>query len=105
MARLLQTDEAEQSIVAIGCYIAEQSQSLETAWRVLDRIEEKCRLYAAQPLLGEARPDLGVDVRCFPVDSFVVIYRPLPDGILLLLVVHGSRDIPAVFRSVYPSQL
>jgi hypothetical protein len=32
-----------------------------------------------------------------------VIYRPLEDGILVLLVVHGSRDIRTVFREHFGS--
>jgi toxin ParE1/3/4 len=48
--------------------------------------------------MGEARPDLGDEVRCFAVGNYVAFYRPLEDGILLLLVIHGARDIPTVFR-------
>ncbi len=44
------------------------------------------------------RPDLGRDVRCFSVQNRIVIYRPLDDGIQVLLVVHGSRDLQAAIR-------
>lgn len=60
---------------------------------MLDLVRQKMELYATQPELGESRPDLGSDVRHFPVKSYVVFYRPLDDGIEVLRVLHGSRDI------------
>ena len=101
MARVLKTPEAEDSLLAIGRYIARESQSLERALRVLDRIDEKCRLYAQHPLIGTSREDLGPGVRCFPLDSCVVIYRPIADGILILVVTHGHQDIPVLFRRLF----
>lgn len=101
MARILRTPEAEESLHAIGRYIAEQSQSLDTAFHFLDKIDEACRLYSTQPQMGTSRPDLGRNLRCFTVDSYVVIYQPLHDGILVLLVIHGARDIPTVFRDFF----
>jgi toxin ParE1/3/4 len=101
MARVLRTPSAEHSLLQIARHIASESQSLRIAFRFLDRIEEKCALVATQPLSGTARPGLGPRVRCFPVQSYVVLYEPLDDGILLLLAAHGARDIPAVFRAVY----
>ncbi|MCH7988184.1 MAG: type II toxin-antitoxin system RelE/ParE family toxin [Planctomycetes bacterium] len=80
----------------IGRYIAKQSQSLETALRFLNAIDAKCEQYARQPMMGTTRPDLQAEVRCFSVGSYVVLYRPITDGILVLLVVHGHRDIPSV---------
>jgi toxin ParE1/3/4 len=66
--------------------------------RFLDKIDQKCQVYAGQPEMGDPRPDLGENVRVFPVGAYVVVYRPLPDGILVLLVTHGSRNVPRVFR-------
>jgi toxin ParE1/3/4 len=101
MARVLKTAEAEDSLLAIGRYIARESQSLDRAMRVLDRIDEKCRLYAERPLIGQSREDLGPGVRCFPIDSYVAVYRPVDDGILVLVVAHGHQDIPVLFRQLF----
>jgi toxin ParE1/3/4 len=96
MLQVLLTPDAEESRIEIWRYVAQDSP--DTADRLMERIDEKCRLYATQPRMGSPRPDLGQDVRCFPVGKYVVIYRPIADGIVVLLVVHGARDIPAVFR-------
>lgn len=99
MPRVLRTPEAEESRVEAWLQVGESS--VHGADRLLERIDGKCGLYATQPQAGAPRPDLGENVRCFAVDHHVVIYRPLDDGILVLLVVHGARDIPAVFRDVF----
>jgi len=96
------TEAAERSLDEIYDHIGRKNHSPAAAARLLRRIAEKCDLYATQPFMGEARPDLGSEIRCFPVDSYVVLYKPLDDGILVLLVVHGARDIPTVFRKLLP---
>jgi toxin ParE1/3/4 len=98
MARVLRTELSRSDTKSIAHYLAEQSQSRRVALRFIESIVEKCDLYASRPNLGEACPDLGNDVRRFPVGNYVVFYRPLPDGIEVLRVLHGSRDIPAIWR-------
>ncbi len=97
MPRVLREHSAEQDLLEIGRFIASQSGSVETALRFLDRIDEKCQAYSRQPLMGDHRPDLGEDIRLFAVDNYVVIYEPLPDGIPVLMVTQGSRNVPRLF--------
>jgi plasmid stabilization system protein ParE len=35
------------------------------------------------------------------VGNFIVFYQPLEDGILVLVVLHGARDIPRLFRDSF----
>ncbi len=88
-------------MVAIGDDIAVRMQSLASANRVLEEIEQKLKLLARHPFAGQARPDLQPGVHCFPVGKYdyVVFYRPQDNGIELLRVLHSSRDIPRVFRT------
>jgi toxin ParE1/3/4 len=54
--------------------------------------------------MGICRPDLAPHVKTFPVENYIIIYRPQPDGIKVLTVIHGSRDIPVIFRDLmFPS--
>jgi len=48
--------------------------------------------------MGRARDELVPGVRCFPVGRYVVFYVPLDDGIDIVRVLHGARDIDAVFN-------
>jgi toxin ParE1/3/4 len=99
MARILRSPRAKADVLSIGGHIAEQSQSRSIALRFLDKIDDKVKLLAENPHAGEARPDLGANVRGFPVANYIIFYRPLDDGIEVLRILHGSRDIPRVFRS------
>ena len=75
----------------IWSYIA--ADNPDAADSFLRRILERCQSYAHQPRLGESRPDLGREVRCFSVERYVVYYKPIAEGIELIRVLHGSRDI------------
>ena len=95
------TPTAKRDLDDIFDYIGRENHSPSAAANVLRQIDEKCSSYARQSHMGSTRPDLGSDVRCFSVGSYVVIYRPVADGILVLTVVHGARDIPVVFRNLF----
>jgi len=102
MPTILKSRQARADLLDIGEYIFGQSHSEETAHRVLDAIDEKCQFLARNPFAAEARPDLAPQLRASPVGSYVIFYRPIDDGIEVVRVLHGARDIPAVFRRVKP---
>ncbi|MCH8828425.1 MAG: type II toxin-antitoxin system RelE/ParE family toxin [Planctomycetes bacterium] len=65
----------------------------------IDEIEQKFRSYSHQPGMGTLREDLGEGLRCFTVrKQYVVIYRPIDDGISVLRIFHGARDYPRLFH-------
>lgn len=98
MSHVLRTDLADDDLLEIGDYIHRRSGSVEVAFRFLDRIDAKCRLYSGNPDMGDARADLGLNIRSFPLDNFVVIYEPLDDGILVLMVTRGARQYASLLR-------
>tara|TARA_R110002111_G_scaffold164386_3_gene230578 strand:+ start:32276 stop:32590 length:315 start_codon:yes stop_codon:yes gene_type:complete len=104
MNQVLQTDQFRSAIKEIGKYIAQESGSRKIATDFLLRIGEKCQAYARQPEMGELRSELGEEIRCFPVGSYVIFYRPIEKGILLVAIIHGARDIPAVFRNLFDAK-
>lgn len=103
MAHVEWTDTGEESLVEIGRFIARQNQSLDRALAVINKVEEKCRLIAGFPDAGTVRDDLSDGVRTILVDNLVLVYRPLDDGIRVLLVTHGHRDLPALFETLFPN--
>ena len=48
--------------------------------------------------MGRARDELAPDVRSFPFGRYVIFYMPLDDGIDVVRVLHGARDVDAVFN-------
>jgi toxin ParE1/3/4 len=90
---------AEAGLDDIWYHIAKESQSFEIADRVVDSITDRFLLLANHPHIGRRRDeDLRPGLRSFPAGEYVIIYRVEDDGVLILYVVRGSRDIEALFR-------
>jgi toxin ParE1/3/4 len=49
------------------------------------------------PLFGRARDELKVGLRSFVIRKYVVFYRIWQDTPVVIRVVHGSRDLEALF--------
>jgi toxin ParE1/3/4 len=96
MPRVTRRPLAETDIFEIWDYIADDSLAAADRW--VDRLDEQFRLLAAQPMMGRARDELAPGVRSFPFGRYVVFYVPLDDGIDVVRVLHGARDIDAVFN-------
>jgi toxin ParE1/3/4 len=47
--------------------------------------------------MGPARPDIAPDARAFVVGRYLVLCRLVDDGIEIIRVVHGARDLPGIF--------
>lgn len=82
---------AEEDAAEIWDYIAEDSEA--AADRVLELVDAQFTLLAQYPKMGRERPELADGLRSFPVGRYVVFYRPLPDGIEVVRVLHASRDV------------
>ena len=62
------------------------------------RIDKVLRLLSGRPGIGRARPELHPDLRSFVVGKYVVFYPPLTNGIDVIRVLHGARDLEAAFQ-------
>jgi toxin ParE1/3/4 len=97
MPRLTIAPEARQDLQEIRDRILKESP--KAARRVIMRLRQIARLRAGAPSLGRDRPELGMDLRSFVADRYLLFYRPLKgeEGIDLVRVLHGARDIDAIF--------
>jgi plasmid stabilization system protein ParE len=86
MSRVTRTIAARRDIKELTKQLATLSGSLDLATRYLDRMMERCALYAAEPEMGELCSELGNTVRRFSFENYVIYYRPAPSGIQLLRV-------------------
>jgi toxin ParE1/3/4 len=96
MSRYRLTDQAQADLDEIWLYIAEHN--IPAADRFLDTLQEKFVLLAGQALLGRARSELAPNLRSLPIGNYVIFYRPIDDGIGVARVLHGARDIDAIFE-------
>jgi toxin ParE1/3/4 len=91
MPHILRTRESQVDYEEIWGYIA--PNDLGAADRLVDRFDETLKVIASSPEMGRKVEELGSNLRCFPVGSYLIFYRPIEDGIQLIRIVHGSRDI------------
>jgi toxin ParE1/3/4 len=91
MARYTKRPKAQADLLEIWLYVAQDSA--RAADRLLDRIEAQCRLLADNPRLGKARPEIASDARAWIVGRYLVLYRERDEGIEVVRVVHGAREI------------
>jgi toxin ParE1/3/4 len=93
---VLRTSKANLDLIHIGLTIAESNPV--AADRLLDAVDKTCQLLATQPGMGRRRPELAANVRSFPVGQYIIFYREVPEGIQVLRVLHGARDLPGLFE-------
>ena len=98
MSRCVFAPEARADLAEIHDYIARYSP--DDAVQFVRRLEEHCLRLADHPYAGAARPDLGPEFRlsAVPRTRYVIIYLPMDDGVEIVLVRHGARDIRRLFE-------
>ena len=102
MATVVWTSAAGQDLEEIFLYIGREQHNPAAAARVVRDIADKASTYADQPLLAEPRPEFGEPIRAYHAHRYVVFYLPVSEGIEVLRVIHGSRDVLKVFRQQEP---
>jgi len=99
MAQVRKREAAKRDLIAQWVWYAENAD-METADRFLAAADSTATILAGQPEGGHrifvTKTELQ-GIRRFPVsdgfESMLLFYFPLQDGIDLVRVVHGSRDL------------
>jgi toxin ParE1/3/4 len=89
------TRQAELDLEEIGDTIAADNPSI--ALRFIRDIRDHCERIAATPLGYPARPDLGPEIRCCVHQRYLIFFQPGGTEVLIVRVLHGSRDLLALF--------
>lgn len=96
MKRFLLTREAERDLDQIKHFLL-----TETGPRVTRRVLQKLHLamifLAREPAAGHTREDLtDRPVKFWNVYSYLLVYNPTTKPLVILRVLHGSRDVEGV---------
>ena len=95
MARLVVSNEARQDMAEIWAHIAADNES--AADGVVASIHERFATLVENPMAGRSRVELLPNLRSFPAGSYAIFYFPMEDGVEVMRVVHGARDITTMF--------
>jgi toxin ParE1/3/4 len=92
------SSKAAADLDDIMFYVATESGSIEIAERLIASITARFSLLASRPYLGRSRDaDFGSGSRSLPVRDYVIVYTVEDGNALILRVVHGRRDLEALF--------
>ena len=90
-ARIIRSNASVADLEEIWQFIARDSEFQADRWvRILDK---RIAYLAEHNSLGRPRPELAADLRSSPIKDYVIFYCPLEDGIMVVRVLHSSRDI------------
>ncbi|MUL35559.1 type II toxin-antitoxin system RelE/ParE family toxin [Gloeocapsopsis dulcis] len=73
--------------------------SLEAGERFFREFNRKCQQLVAFPNSGKSYLEIRTDLRGLPLEGYIIFYRVLDDGIEILRVVSGRRNLPSLFES------
>jgi len=90
------TPTASRDIEIIMHYLADQA-SMEAAEQFLEKIDAKFKILAQFPQIGRRRDELYSNLRSVSLEDYLIFYRLVPEGIEVMRVVSGYRDLSALF--------
>ena len=93
---VLRSPEAQEDLIGIWIYLAEQA-SEQVADRQLAGIESACEKLEHWPNAGRQRDELLPGLRSVLAVPYVIFYHVRNDVVEVVRVLHGRRDIDAIF--------
>lgn len=93
--RIVRSPAAENDLIDIWSGIATDSPF--AADRILDAIAARILQLASFPESFPQRPDIGAEVRALTIGNYLVLYRLAEHRVEIVRVVHGARDVSALF--------
>ncbi len=97
MRKIVLSPEAIEDLEKIWLYIAQESPARADSF--LDKIYALCAgNLAAFPEIGTGRDYLDKEILAFPYKNYMIYYRYSASLIEIIRILHGSRDLPAIFR-------
>lgn len=95
MSRYIISPEASQDLDEISDYFL--SRSLEAGERFVNRFEQKCKSLVKFPNMGRSYADVEPSLRGVPLEDYIILYRVIEDGVEIVRVVSGYRDLKSLF--------
>jgi toxin ParE1/3/4 len=93
--------DAKEDLQKIWDWVAENNP--EAASKLIKEITSKFALLRDHPHIGREQAKLLINLRSFVVKNYFIFYQPFEDGIEILRVLHGSRDIESIFEGFLDS--
>jgi toxin ParE1/3/4 len=93
--KLVVAPEARSDLVDIWRFLS--SRNARATGRIMRDIAERFELLLDYPESGTKRDELRAGLRSFPVGNYIVFYWITEEGVEIVRVLHGRRDIERIF--------
>ena len=88
--------QANVDLEEFWLYIAQDDPN--AADNFIDGLTERFEALCHSPSMGAACPELAENLRRFPIRGYVIFYSVRGDVLVIERVLHGARDIEALFE-------
>jgi toxin ParE1/3/4 len=96
MAEVRRTPQAQADLEEILEDL--ESKSPKAAERFTAAVDERCKALGNFPETGRARDDIAPGLRSTVIARHVLFYRVTGDGVEVLRILHGRRDIRRIMK-------
>lgn len=94
MPIILYSARAKRDIKNIGIYLAARNPN--AADKLVSTIYNSIEKLAHFPSMGARCTELKGGFHHWVIDNYVVIYKPVQDGVHIARILHGSRHFPTL---------
>lgn len=95
MSEFRLSHRASSDLAEIHAYIARDNET--AANRVIKEFFDLFHLLAKNPNMGQLREDLRPNLRLISHRNYAIFFYSIPHGVEIAGIVHGARDIEALF--------
>ena len=87
---------ASQDLDEIFDYFA--SRNVDAGERFVIAFEKKCENLLQFPNMGRSYKDIEPSLRGIPLDNYIILYRLIDNGVEIVRVVSGYRNLEYLFE-------
>ena len=73
------------------------NRNVEAGERFINKFDNKCKNLANFPNMGRSYDDIKSFLRGLPLAGYIIVYRVIDDGIEVIKVISGDRDLESLF--------
>lgn len=95
MSRYIISLEASRDLEEIIDYFA--SRNIEVGERFVNEFNQKCEHLTKFPNMGRSYAEIVPSLRGIPLNGYIILYQVLEDGIVIVRVVSGYRNLESLF--------
>lgn len=96
MSQYIISREAIRDLDEISDYFL--ARNVESGERFLEEFTKKCRYLTQFPQMGRSYRQLRPYLRGIPLQNYIIFYRIGNDGIEIMRIIRGDRDLEAFFE-------